>query len=379
MEFAVDGNAYLNIAMSVVKGVVRRDRSYNDVYHYNNLFNDQPILKTAIAEHFRKFCFTYLSSLMTPLGNSLGGVHFVMDAGSWRKSYVSDYFTDTDFKSESAPSSFVYKEGRKKDEFEYLFFDYFRDEILPGLVSCGVKFYQCPKAEGDDLLAYLVETLEGDILLYSVDKDIKQLVNSVNKNILLIMPKQSSQHKKIFVPKYYLPGPEDTVDDDDFFSMTDSDMQGGATTIESIIKSYELKDYVQYQIDPVFEVLDKIISGDKSDKIPRLNKLTPAKAKKVLEATMAKFDNILDKVDSFDTEFLDFVVDKACEVTKVKEQDKRDDLRSHLKFNIITTRLSSKVFPSELTESIKAVFDETIDVTFDIRLYNAFKNTPHKS
>lgn len=378
MEFVVDGNAYLNIAMSVVKGVIRNDRSYNGTYHYNNLFNDTPTLKSAIAEHFRKFCFTYLSSIITPLGSSLGGVHFVMDSKSWRKAYISNYFSDSEFKTDSAPSAFKYKEGRSKDEYEYLFFDYFKDEILPGLIDCGMSFYQSPGTEGDDLIAHLVETLDDDIMIYSVDKDIKQLVNSVDKNILLIMPKQSSKHKKIFVPKYYLPGPTEPKNDD-FFGLSESDMNGGDSTIESIIKSYEAKDYVQYQVDPVFEVLDKVLSGDKSDKIPRLDKLTPAKAKKVLESTLAKFDNILDKIDSFDSDLMDHIIEKTCEVTKVESQDKQDDLRSHLRFNIITTRLSSKVFPKEISESISTAFDKTKEHNFDIRQYNAYKNTPTKA
>ncbi len=375
MEFVVDGNAYLNIAMSVVKGVIRNDRSYNGVYHYDDRFTGKATLKSAIAEHFRKFCFTYLSSQMTPLGSSLGGVHFVMDSKSWRKQYVSDYFAESTFKTDSAPSAFKYKGDREKDQYEYLFFEYFQNEILPGLMTCGMSFYRAPGTEGDDLIAYLVETLGEDIMIYSVDKDMRQLVNSVNKNILLIMPKQSGQHKKILVPKYYLPGPTETKETD-FFGLSESDMNGGDSDLETIIKAYEAKGFVQYQVDPVFEVLDKVLSGDNSDKIPRLDKLTPAKAKKVLESTMARFDNILDKVDSFDDELFDHIIEKACEVTKVTEQDQQDDLRSHLKFNIITTRLSSKVFPKEISDSILTAFDKTKEHNFDIRLYNAYKNTP---
>ena len=375
MEFVVDGNAYLNIGMSVVKNAVRQDRSYGGQFHYISILDDKPRLKSAIAEHFRKFCFTYFSSLITPLGTELGGVHFVMDSRSWRKDFVTEYFEDSSFKSDSAPSSFTYKGNRDKDEYEFLFFDYFQEEILPGLIECGMSFYRSPGTEGDDLIAYLVETLTEDIMIYSVDKDMRQLVNSETKNVILIMPKQSGKHKKILVPKYYLPSPVKEKEEN-FFDLTESDLNGGDSGIESIIKSYESKDYVQYQVDPVFEVLDKILSGDSSDKIPRLDKLTASKAKRVLESTMSRFDNILNKVDSFDEELLDHIIEKTCELTKASAQDKRDDLRSHLIFNIRTTRLSSKVFPKEISDSILIAFDKTKTHNFDIRQYNAYKNTP---
>ncbi len=87
-----------------------------------------------------------------------------------------------------------------------MFFDYFQQVLIPVLSEkCGINYYRLKGTEGDDLIAYLCETLGKDILIYSVDQDLKQLVGSFNRNILLIVPKQMSKAKKIFIPQNLVP------------------------------------------------------------------------------------------------------------------------------------------------------------------------------
>lgn len=375
MDLLIDGNAFLNIAMSVINNMIRTDRSFDGKYYVEDIFNDRVQLKEAVKIRFRGFCFTYLSSMVTPLGSSLGGVHFVMDSNSWRKEYIREYFKkESDTRTGSAIIEFEYKNGRKKDQYQYLFFDYFKDHVLPGLVNrCGMDFYRCTGAEGDDIISHICEKLNADIMIFSVDKDIKQLVGTPGKNVLLIMPKQMSKHKKIFVPKYYLPQPE--IEVEDFFDLSESTMNGGRNQLESIITEFEKKDYVQYEVDAEVEVLDKILSGDSSDKIPRLNKLTAAKAKRAMEDILVEFggEDLLGMLDRFEPRLLEFILDRVCHETKVTDQNMRDDLRDHLIFNIRVTRLATKVFPVELQEALTSIFDKTKEHYFDTRQYNSYK------
>jgi len=116
MDFVIDGNAYLNVAISVTKSIAYRDKSIGSKYYVNDIFNDgKSILKEEVKIQFRNFCLNYMNSLIAPVGNKLNRVHLVFDSRSWRKNYIRKFFNDSNFETSVAPAAFKYKGNRKKD------------------------------------------------------------------------------------------------------------------------------------------------------------------------------------------------------------------------------------------------------------------------
>lgn len=375
MELIIDGNAFINVAISVTKSLSERDKTIGDKYFVNDLFNDgEFILKDQVRVTFRNFCFNYLNSLIAPLGSSLTGVHIVFDSKSWRKEYIQNFFNDSEFKSTSAPSQFTYKGNRKYDDHQYLFFDYFQKVLVPAFhEKCGVNYYRFKNTEGDDIIAYLCKVLsDKDVVIFSVDHDLKQLVSGDNRNIIFIAPKQMSKHKKLFVPQKLFETKKESVSDD-FFSLDDSDFSG--VKIDKIIDSLKQKDYVQYEVDAFEEVITKILGGDKSDHIPRIEKMTPVKVTKVISTIVEQYGtSALSLIDSLDETIIMSIVKEIATLNKVTSQDKLDDLREHLIFNIKIIRLSPSVFPEEIQESLREFFSTYEYLPFNVKEFFNLKN-----
>lgn len=374
MDLIIDGNAFINVAISVTKSQSLNDKRTGDTYFVNDLFNEGNfILKEHIRTTFRNFCFTYLNSLIAPIGSSLNSVHFVFDSKSWRKEYISSFFEKSNFKTTSAPTEFKYKGNRKYDDHQYLFFDYFQQTIIPALSEkCGVNYYRFKGTEGDDIIAHLCTTLDRDILIYTVDQDLKQVISTPNKNVMVIVPKQMSKTKKLFVPANFVPEPADD-EEDDFFSLNDSHVTGSG--IEKLIKTLKSKEYVEYVVDPVEEVLSKVLLGDKSDNIPKISGITPAKAKKIIDLLKEEFNqDLLFCLDKLDESFISRVIDLIKLNNKIKEQDKIDELQEHLLFNIKIIRLTPSVFPEEIRESLETYFTSYHTKKFNSKEFSNLKN-----
>jgi len=374
MDLIIDGNAFINVAISVTKSLSFKDKRTGDAYYVNDLFNDDGfILKEHVRVTFRNFCFTYLNSLITPISSHPERVHIVFDSTSWRKEYTNEFFKNSDFKTSSAPAEFKYKGNRKYDDHQYLFFDYFQQAIMPQLVDrAGINQYKFRGTEGDDIIAYLCDIINDDILIYSVDQDLKQLTGTPNKNVLLITPKQMAKSKRLFVPTQLVPtAAEEEVDN--FFSINDAHITGA--TIEKTILNLTGKDYVEHKVDLVEDILSKILLGDKSDNIPKITSVSPAKAKKVITAVQEKFgESVISLLDDLNESVISGVVEEIQIINKIKDQDKIDEIREHLLFNIRLTRLSIKVFPDEILESLVEFFNNYQISRFNFREFTNLKN-----
>ena len=374
MDLIIDGNAFINVAISVTKTQTARDKRTDETYYVNDLFNDGGfILKEHVRLVFRNFCFTYLNSLIAPIGPTLDRVHFVFDSKSWRKEYTTNFFERSDFKTSSAPTEFAYKGNRRYDDHQYLFFDYFQQVIISALnEKCGVNYYRFKSTEGDDIIAYLCEKSDRDVLIYSVDQDLKQLVGIADKNVMLIVPKQMSKTKKIFVPTTLIPDKaEDEIDD--FFSLSESHISGSST--DKVIRAFKNKDFAEQGVNLTDEVLNKVLLGDKSDNIPKITGVSPSKANKVITAlTTLHGEKLISLLDELDEEFILSFIKEISIVNKLKDQDKIDELREHLIFNIKIIRLSTKVFPEEIREALQGFFSDYTYLKFNHREFNSLKN-----
>jgi 5'-3' exonuclease len=373
MNLIIDGNAFINVAISVTKSVTSKDKSIGELYYVEDLFNDGFRLKEAVRLSFRNFCFTYLNSLISSTSTPPSKVHIVFDSPSWRKEYTNDFFKDSDFKTTSAPQEFKYKGTRRYDEFQYLFFDYFQQVIMPHLVEkCGVNQYRLKGTEGDDIIAHLCEIVNDDILIYSVDQDLKQLTGTPQKNVLLIVPKQMAKHKRLFVPAQLVPQAAET-EEDNFFSLNMDHISG--SSIEKVISTLKNKEYMEHKVDLINEVLTKVFLGDKSDNIPRITNITPSRSQKLISSLCEKFgDTIISNLDSLNNEFINEVTDQIHLVTKAKDSDKLDEIREHLVFNIRLTRLSTKVFPDEIRNVLEEFFSSHSVTLFNSKEFTNLKN-----
>lgn len=369
MDFIIDGNAYLNVAINVSKNIAYRDKSIGTKYYVNDIFNDNKfILKEQVKIQFRNFCLNYLNSLIAPIAN-INRVHLVFDSKSWRKTYVSDFFKDSVNDDSSNIELFEYKGNRKKDDHINAFFDYFHNEVLPVLLSeTGINGYKKNGAEGDDIIAYLCESIKNDIIIYTVDGDIRQLTHSPDKNIIVIYPKQSSKHKKLYVPsdiKHI-----ESNKEDDFFSLDLNNISD--PPIVKAINTLINKEYIEYTVDPVYEIFHKILRGDAKDNIPKINKITPIKAEKIIDAIKSKYGlSSIDLLDNKDETFIDFIVENIINLNKITKDSDINQIREHIKLNISIIRLNSNFFPEYVKESLN---DETSNVNITKFSYSKLEN-----
>ena len=354
MNYLIDGNAYINVAVNVVKKILSKDRSIGDEYYMPDIFNEgRYMLKETSRIKFRDFCLNYLTSLISPVYNEVDEVHIVFDSKSWRKKYVKEHFQQEEF----TDSEFEYKSGRKSDMI-HLFFEYFQSEIQPHLEKkSGINFYRIEGMEGDDLIALLHERSNKNTAIYTVDKDMIQLVNNSSSYTFLVMPKMMTRHKKLI---YTEKQASDSIKVNDFFSLEETDISNG---LDNILTKFEKKGYKRFNVDPTVELLTKIFGGDKSDSIPRIHKMTPSKVKKITNYLLEMYpDDLISRIDNSlnDESILDECVSKMIEINKIKDQDTIVSLKDSLKLNIRLMRLSTKMIPTEVKQNAYSLIKENV-------------------
>ena len=257
----------------------------------------------------------------------------------------------------------------------YLFFEYFQTEIVPHLIEkCGVNYYRIKGTEGDDILAYLCEVLNTDILIYTVDGDIQQLTYSAGKNVIVIYPKQQRKHKKLCIPTEFNPDFAEE-EEDNFFSLNESHV--ATPTITKTISVLKDKDYVEYIVDPVLEIFTKIFRGDKKDNIPKMDKMTPTKTTKLINIIKDEYGNsAIDLLDELDATFINYVVKNISIINKVNDINKLTDIRKHFLFNTRIIRLSSKLFPKSIQDTLKSNIVRSKFTAFNFKSLTNLKNNP---
>ena len=350
MLYLIDGNAYINVAISVTKSILSRDKSIGREYYADDIFSNhenKKILKEQTRITFRDFCLSYLVSIIAPVHKEVDEVHIVFDSKSWRKEYISNYFKEQNkYTTTASVKEFKYKDRKKKDEHIHLFFEYFQSIISHHLKErAGINFHRIKGLEGDDILAILCKTISKNTVVYTVDKDMIQLVRGKEKYVVVIFPKQMSKHKKIYVPEV-----TEQVSETDFFNL---DNAVSDSNLECFENTRKINGYVKYTIDCHEDVLKKIMGGDKSDNIPRLYKMTKSKVEKVCTKIKEKYKGkILHNLDELNEEFIEVCVNEMCQLNKIVLEEDVKDLREHLLLNIKLIRLSYNMLPENLKNEV---------------------------
>lgn len=357
LDLVIDGNAFINVAISVTKNIAFRDREHGPHY-VENLTEGGYSLKESIRISFRDFFFRYLNSTISSIGTTPAHVHFVMDSKSWRRKAFREFFDGT---QTSNKDPIEYKGHRVTDDMKHVFFDYVEKAIFPLLIKEHViNYVKVSGTEGDDLIAYLCG-LGNDTIVFSVDQDLIQLVRNDTHNVALILPKQNHKAKRLF---YKEPIAVDTTDD-----IFDGPSVSEFKRAIDHLKSY---DYEVQAFDTTHEVLSKILSGDKSDNIPRLPKLTPMKAGAVMKDIL-EFENVLRKLEDRDLDLIGAIARRVSLETKAAPED-YDKILNHINANITLILLSTRVLPSGILESIETYFKNNPPTRFSSRGLAEVKN-----
>ena len=351
MVLLIDGNSLLNVTASVVLYTYRSSSNFDLSYV---IIDGKTVLKESSSNYFKNFILKYINSVVIPLRQNLTEIYFVFDQPSWRKFYIEKYFS----RRPGMESEFAYKGNRKEDANRKelsLYFDYFREEIMPAFSKIpGIHNISCKGAEGDDVLAVLCNDIKDDKLIWSGDSDINQLAcDDVNGYAVVIGPKsQSTKLRKLAVPP----------------------SKPNLNFMNFSVDSYSLRGYVKHlATDKEYDmitvnsgeyVLGKIIMGDKSDNIPSIymrkakngsrTRITELRLASIMQKLLPHYgiDEFLQRIDASDASFIDCVVKCVAETLNATECD-ISGIRENFVLNSRLIRLNMTNIPQEMIKVIR--------------------------
>ena len=361
MKLLIDGNAFLNVPTNVVMYKLEKDSKFDEPILR---VDDKSFLKEGTKDYYRNFMLKYLTGIIAPLKFYIDEIIFVFDSKSWRKFYLKKKF-------DALPDveGFVYKGNRKMDDKKkdlFLFFNYFTDEILPDLISNdGISTISVMGAEGDDLLAILCEELPNeDIAIWTVDQDMKQLVEYDNRFIIVTGPKSKKTEKK---PVYVHNSIENNIVD---LMNVDVDNKGLKGMVDFLERDRE---FDLIPVEPGDYILGQIMMGQRKDNIPSIYTKLGTTGKNI-NITEKKVEKILDKfdtdtfhkcfthyIDTNNEDFFDNVVKGTLDLEKIKNTDEKytdvyKTIRDNVELNSKLIRLKSNRLPERLVCMIKHKF-----------------------
>lgn len=241
-------------------------------------------------------------------------VVFAIDSSSWRYQYYTDYKAGRD--------------KNQKEEVDKVAYRRAIDEVCGELLSHGIGSAKVDKAEADDIIAVMSQTIAdkfGNIIIWSVDKDFNQLIDKPN------VVRYNSVTKTVFVPK-----------------------NCDATLVSKFDDNVERK-----VVDHTVSILSKIISGDKSDNIPSIL-VTQGKTGKstgIGEAGSEKIISTLAEKDYINNRdaFIDNLIADACTYKKVERGEYESVVKENIEKNIHLMSLNIKDIDPKVVGDISEV------------------------
>jgi 5'-3' exonuclease len=172
-----------------------------------------------------------------------------IDSKSWRKTLIGA----------------SYKAKRKKPEDDNIDWESYRkvcDSIRNTLTECGITASKVDGAEADDLVFMWSKIFrdQGDsVVIVSGDNDLKQLVSTKSEDSVVCMFNPLSKSKTFSFQDF---SPMNESDRDEIDDLFDRRGTNGYDQLISIAAKYVIE-----HIDPEWELMLKILTGDKSDNI----------------------------------------------------------------------------------------------------------------
>jgi len=342
MNLVIDGNAFLNVSVNTVKQLMRTDHLIGEKYWVDSLIDDGPILKDRAKVIFREFTLKYIHSIISSI-HDLEYVYMPFDVKgeNWRQKFIETSKDERDID---------YKGHRQYDENQPLFYQYFKEEVLTEISNTNIMPLEMLGAEGDDLITRILELDKSDFCIWSVDLDFCQLLSNSPRFIMLSTPKMSRKFKNVYTAENYKDSVSQKAQGFDIFNLN-------TTTNTDHIFEYTKKGYNHIEVNPNKELITKLISGDKSDNIPRSHsKMTPKKVEFIVNLTIEEHPDFIQKLDEDPVSMLKFLAMHIGILLKIKDENEISILKKALALNTRLMRLNSKFMPKELLSKI----DETI-------------------
>jgi 5'-3' exonuclease len=260
---------------------------------------------------------------------------------SWRKKLIGEY-----------------KSNRKKDsDIDWQFVYQAYSEFKEGLV--GVKVMEAPHVEGDDWISYISNksNLEGrSTIIVSNDHDIKQLLTySLDPLFINIMTNEMYGKEKLFIPNNYqiFINKVSKLPNDDIFNLNDN--KEFLSLMDKFITKYTI-----IEINPIEELVIKLISGDKSDNITSAWSQVKNGRKRGIGAKGAKgiYDSYIEEfgeIDLDDPDLNENIADLICEKKKLSKT-KIEEIVENIEFNSKLIDLRLKNIPDEIIEKMKNIY-----------------------
>jgi 5'-3' exonuclease len=260
---------------------------------------------------------------------------------SWRKKLITEY-----------------KSHRKKDsDIDWKFVYQAYSEFKDGLV--GIKVMEAPHVEGDDWIAYICEksnSMGRSTIIVSNDHDIKQLLNySLDPLWINLMTNEMYGKEKLFIPNNYqlFINKVSKLPNDDIFNLNDN------KEFLSLIDKFLTK-YTVIEINPIEELIIKLISGDKSDNITSAWSQIKNGKKRGIGEKGAKgiYDRYIEEfgeIDLLDSDLYENIADLICEKKKLSKT-KISDIIKNIEFNSKLIDLRIDNIPDEIVDKMKEVY-----------------------
>lgn len=374
LNLLIDSSVLLFLGSNIINGK-NKNADVKDIATWSE-DKECYILNKEPGEQFNEFFMSYFNSLIYPIRKNINKIIFVFDRGrSWRKIYLEEHFKD------NPARQFEYKAGRKSDHNNkmFLYFNYFNDTLKYKLNTLpGISIIEGSHIEADDFFKYIVDQHKDEKnIIWSIDSDLQQLLKYENEECwnIMITPKGTNKNKKIYANKEFI---------DNFIDYKPSIFNFAIDSENSIKGSMKNlianKDYKSYDIDPYYTLVDKIISGDKSDSIPNLfngipelenkEEFTKLTTKIVKKYNIDIFEDISNNIDGV----VESLVDTVHEVwPKMNISDKHTLIKSNLMLNEKLIRLHLDNMPEYITEKIVVKYNEFLNNTkFDYMTFNNF-------
>jgi len=293
-----------------------------------------------------------------------GGLHKALEAtiNNYRKWYpFANVYMVSDSREKSWRKELLpeYKGQRKSDseidwQFVYQAYGEFKNNLK------GIKILEAPSIEGDDWITFLAHKAneqKKSTVIVSNDYDIKQLIQfRLDPLTINIMTNEMSGKEKIFLPKNYLTflNKVNRLPNNDIFALNDN--SEFLKLLDRFINKYEI-----IEIDPVEALFTKIVSGDTSDNISSVWKVTKNGKSRGIGAKGAKsfFTQYLSEfgdVNFNDPDIFENIADLICEKKNLPKST-MGSIVMNLSDNMKLIDLTLSNLPKEILEKMNTIYE----------------------
>lgn len=260
---------------------------------------------------------------------------------SWRKELIGEY-----------------KAQRKRNnDIDWKFVYQCYSEFKEGLI--GIKVMEAPHIEGDDWISYICNKSnleERSTIIVSNDHDIKQLLNfNLDPLWINLMTNEMYSRKRVFIPNNFqlFMNKVSKLPNDDIFNMNDN------KEFLSLINNF-LSKYTNIEINPVEELVIKLIAGDKSDNIKSAWSQVKNGKKRGIGVKGAKgiYDKYIEEfgdIELHDPDLFENIADLVCEKKKLSKT-KISSIVENIKFNSKLIDLRIDNIPGEIVDKMKKIY-----------------------